>query len=333
MSYVLNKMAQDKFDSILSGDFSSDELDACMCGGKGPGEGLGDGMPKIIPVGGPGKPGIPGMPGMPEGPMGEEVIEIKLGQEENPMSAEATEKTAGMFWCKEASKAVIDNLLRDVVGMNKSQCCDTGRKLEKDQIPDGGHDGEKAATLKPEQTPDDAASIKTDMVAKSHGAVKKEAGSVKGPGVPDGTGPHGGTKKCQVKEGEKEASLEDIKRKKEEDEKKKDKKKLDELAKAQKAKKSVKASEEEGEKAEQDAEDKEEKAKDLLEQAEKDEKKAEEAEGEKDATVEPASPAVEPASPAVEPNCSMFDGIELMASMDEVELNASEAAELSKLFE
>jgi hypothetical protein len=186
------------------------------------------------------------------------------------------------------------------VGMNKSVCCDTGRKLEKDQIPDGGHDGEKAKTLTPEQTPDDAASIKTDMVAKSHGAVKKEA------------------------------SLEDIKKAKAKKEDEKVKADVEDLKKA-KAKKEKAASEEEGEKAEEEAEKKEEKAKELLEEADKDEKKAEEAEGEKDATVEPIA-AVKPIA-ALEPSSSTFEGIELMTSMDEVELDAGEAAELSKLFE
>lgn len=302
MSYVLNKMADDKFQSILSGDFSPDELDACMCG-AGPGTGP---MAKI-PVGGP--------VDEPEGLPGGEPKIIVIDKEEGvPMSAEANEKTAGMFWCKEASKAVVDNLLRDVVGMNKTQCCSTGAKLEAKQVPNGSHDGEKAPTLKPEQTPDDAASIKTNMVEKSRGAVKKEAGSKKGPGVPDGTGPHGGTSKCQMNE-EKEASLEDIqkaKKKKEEEALKRD------VDKLKKEKKEKKASEEgEDEKAEQEAEDKEKKAIEMLNEADKEEEKAEE--GEKDATVESSS--------------SSFEGIELVASMEEVELDAAEADQLSKLFE
>lgn len=304
MSYVLNKMADDKFTSILSGEFSPDKLEACMCG-AGPGVGP---MTKI-PVGGP--------VDEPEGLPGGEPKVIVIEKEEGvPMSAEANEKTAGMFWCKEASKAVVDNLLRDVVGMNKSQCCSTGAKLEAKQVPNGSHDGEKASTLKPDQTPDDAASIKTNMVEKSRGAVKKEAGSIKGPGVPDGTGPMKDSPECKMKkEEEKEASLEDIKKAKKEKEEKAMKKDVEKLKKEKKEKK---ASEEgEDEKAEQAAEKKEEKAKELLEEAEKDEKKAEE--GDKDATTESSS--------------SSFEGIELVASMEEVELNAAEADQLSKLFE
>ena len=316
MSYVLNKMADDKFKTILSGDFSAEDIDSCMCG-EGPGPLPGMGSPAGEPVGLPGD----------EKP---KVIVIKK-QEGMPMSMEANEKTAGMFWCKEASKAVVDNLLRDVVGMNKSQCCDTGRKLDKEQTPDGHHDGEKAKTLTPEQTPDDAASIDTDMVKKSRGAVKKEAGVV--PGVPDGTGPHGGTAKCQMKKKEekkeKEASLEDIKKAKKEKEDAKAKKDLEELKKAQKAKKEKSASEEEAEKAEQKAEEKEEKAQEMVEEAEEkleeaqeklEEAKEEEKEAEKEEDKDASS-------------SSSFEGIELMASMDEAVLDADEAAQLSKLFE
>ena len=237
MSYVLSKLDDTKFKTILSGDFSADEVDACMCG-KGPGGPL----PGIVPMGAPVDEPADGKPVL--------VIQTEGGM---PMSAEATEKTAGMFWSKDASKAVIDNLLRDVVGMNKSVCCDTGRHLDKEQIPDGTGDGEKAPTLKPEQIPSAAESIKTNMVEKSHGAVQKEA------------------------------SLEDIQKKKKEDKEKKMKKDVDKLKK---------------------------------DKAEK--KASEEGEDEKDAAAE---------------SSSSFEGIELVASMDEVELDAKEAAELSKLFE
>ena len=302
MSYVLNKMADDKFNGIISSDYSADSemFPEEACGPMGPGAGpMGptEDKPKVIVI--EKKEDTVPMPG-------EGVI---------PMSLEASEKTAGMFWNKDASKAVVDNLLRDVVGMNKSVCCDTNRKLEKDQVPDGTHAGlpEKPSTLKPEQTPDVSESIETGMVAKSKGTVKKEAGDAKGPGVPDkdGKGPGKDSPECPMnkEKKDKEASLEDIKKKKEEDEKAKTKKDLEALKKAQKAKEK-KASEEDAEEKEEKAEEKEEKAKELLEEAEKDEK---------DATVEPAS--------------SVFEGIELSASMDECELDATEAAELSKLFE
>jgi hypothetical protein len=254
MSYVLNKMADDKFKNIMSADFASDEaVESCMCGGAPE---IAPEMPGAIPMGGPldigAKP---------------KVIVIKT-EEAGPMSVEATEKTAGMFWSKDASKAVIDNLLRDVVGMNKSICCDTGRHLDKEQVPDGTHAGlpQRAQTLTEEQTPDVAKVLDSGIVDKSHGKVEKEA------------------------------SIADIKKKKEEDKKKKALKVLE----GKKTKDSSEAVEPV-----------------VIEAANKseEEKKEKETACDKDAT------------------SSLVEGIELMASMDDVELDAKEAAELSKLFE
>jgi hypothetical protein len=58
------------------------------------------------------------------------------------------------------------------------------------------HPAEKAAAAT-------SAITKTNHPAEkvsSDKAVKKEAGEVKGPGVPDGTGPHSGTEECQLNE-------------------------------------------------------------------------------------------------------------------------------------
>lgn len=284
MSYVLSKLSDDKFKTIVSSNFDADVAEACMCG-KGPGA-----LPAVIPMG----DDVP-MGGAPvvDVPVPEGVNKvIVIKGDEGPMSAEATEKTAGMFWCKEASQAVVDNLLKDVVAMNKTVCCDTGRKLETEQIPDGTHKGipEKPVTLKPEQTPDVSESIETGMVQKSHGAVQKEAGSIEGPGKPDGTGPMKDSPECSKnkEDASKDASLADIKKKKEEAEKAKLEKDVKDLKKAKKEKK---ASDEEDDK-----------------DAEKDDKDAAE-------------------------SSSSFEGIELTASMDEVELGVDEAAQLSKLFE
>jgi hypothetical protein len=97
---------------------------------------------------------------------------------EEEMAAEASDSTVGMFWTKDASDAILNNLVRDVVGMDKSICCDTGRKLEKNQVPDGTHDGDKAKTLKPEQIPDQKDVLDSGIVEKSHGKVRKEAGAL-----------------------------------------------------------------------------------------------------------------------------------------------------------
>lgn len=290
MSYVLNKMADDKFTGILSGDFESEEFDACMCG-KGPGP-----LQGIIPTGVPVNEPLD-LPGSDEKP---KVIIIKK-EGEMPMSVEASEKTAGMFWCKQASKAVVDNLLRDVVGMNKSVCCDTGRHLDKEQIPDGTHKPTLAPTLKKEQAPDIEKSINSGMVEKSHGAVKKEA-----------------------------ATGADIAKAREE---KKNKELLKTLEKDQKAKKTKKkeksASDEAEEKIEQIAEKKEEEAEKLVEQAQDDLKKAEEKLEEAKEEEDKAEKAEKEEKDAAS---SVIEGIELMSSLDEVELDAGEAAKLSRLF-
>lgn len=311
MAYALNKMAEDKFTTILSADFSDEAVESCMCGG-------GHGAPVIAPE----MPGAIPMDGPMGGPLdigGAKPKVIILKPEAESMSAEATAKTAGMFWSKDASKAVIDNLLRDVVGMNKSVCCDTGSKLEDNQVPDGTHGGlpEKAQTLTEEQTPDISKSIKSDIVEKSHGAVQKEAGSKKGPGVPDGTGPNAGKPGCKMKDtDEKEASsVDEMKKKKEEADKKKALKVLEGK------KKDKSASEESAEKKEDEAQEMVEEAKENLEKAEeKLEEAKEEEKKEEDSEKDAAS------------SSSMFDGIELTASMDDVELDANETAELSKLF-
>lgn len=314
MSYVLNKMADDKFNGILAQDIMPDipenpvadeNIESCMLG-KGPGNAIVGTPPSAEP----------------------KVIVIKK-EEEVPMSAEAGEKNNGMFWNKEASQEIVDNLLRDVVGMNKTICCDTGRKLDKDQVPDGSHAGipEKPNTLKPEQTPDIADSLDSDMVKKSKGAVKKEAGDAKGPGVPDkdGKGPFGKSDKCPFN-----------KDKKEDDKEEKGKGKGPK-GKAKGKKEAGDIQEELAEKAEQKAEEKEDKAQKMSEKAEDILEKSNEMKDEAEQAEEKAEKKEEKVEDkeavSSEPTSSVVEGIELMASMDEYELDANEAEELSKLFE
>jgi hypothetical protein len=165
-------------------------------------------------------------------------------EEETAMSAEAS---TGMFWNKAASDAILNNLLRDVVGMDKKQIEDTGRKLEKGQISDGTHDGEKASTLKPEQTPDQKDVLKSDMVEKSHGKVQKEAAS---DNKEEDKASCGDKKEDKAAASEKEkeledkeASLEDVKKRREQDKQKKMEKTVEELAKAKKPADSKEANE------------------------------------------------------------------------------------------
>jgi len=134
--------------------------------------------------------------GMSKGATEEETIEA---------SEEVSENS---FWSKEANDTVAQNLLRNVLGMDKQICCDTKSKLTPEQTPDGKHKGvpERPATLKPEQTPDQVDDLDSNMVEKSKGKVRKEAGKIKGPGNPDGTGPHSGTEECpKSEENKKEA--------------------------------------------------------------------------------------------------------------------------------
>jgi hypothetical protein len=169
------------------------------------------------------------------------------------MSAEASEENTGMFWSKEASEAIQNNLVRDVLGMNKSICCDTKRHLEKNQIPDGTHDGEKASNLTKEQTPKLADVLKSDIVEKSHGKVKKEASAEEDDKKDDKKEDKAATSekeecdKLEDKKEEKSAALSpEAKAKKEKDEAAAMKKKVEELAKAKSdAKKDKNATEEE----------------------------------------------------------------------------------------
>lgn len=78
-------------------------------------------------------------------------------------SKEASEE--GLYWNREASDLVIANLVKEV----------TGAILTKVQTPDGDKKATKPSTLKEEQTPAIKDVLNSDMVKKSHGAIKKEA--------------------------------------------------------------------------------------------------------------------------------------------------------------
>jgi len=87
-------------------------------------------------------------------------------------------------WTKEAFDAVASNLVRDVLGMNKSVCEDTGRHQTKVQDPDGDKapglknvrptEQDTGRDLTPEQVPDLKDKLDSDMYKKSKGPVKKE---------------------------------------------------------------------------------------------------------------------------------------------------------------
>lgn len=324
MSYVLSKLSDEKFASILASDFNPDigiveEVESC---------GVGE---NII---------------APPAPENKKVLIIKTPSDEEAavMSAEATDKTAGMYWNKESSEAVVNYLLRDVVGMNKTVCCDTGNKLEANQVPDGSHKGvpEKPSTLKPEQTPDISASLDSDIVSKSKGAVRKEAGSKKGPGVPDGTGPMKDSPECKMN------------KKKEEDKKEKDATEKEATEKDAGRIKGPGVPDGTGPRggtsqcqmSEEESKEEESKEKDAG-LADVEEKRKEQKEGEAEKAGERAEKIREKEKEKEEKekkeedkeSCmkkeavSSFEGIELAASMDEATLDDAEAEMLSKLFE
>lgn len=146
----------------------------------------------------------------------------KMGSEEDEQNKDSQkpysgEKMVGEKWSKEASAAILQNLVRDVTGMNKSICCDTNRELTKEQMPDAEKKQQTPSSLKPDQIPEQSENLDSDMVAKAKKAkpVNKEAGSKKGPGIPDGTGPMSGTSACPMNKEDKDASSEEHEEKEE----------------------------------------------------------------------------------------------------------------------
>jgi len=216
------------------------------------------------------------------------------------MAGEKEEVVEGSYWNKEASAQVVNNLVKSVVGMNKVQIKDTGRKLTPNETPDGKHTGvpETPATLKEDQTPNQVDVLDSDMVKKTNGPVKKEAADEKdaGQNAPGGNQNNPNRSADELLGGKKkEAGIEEIK-------------------------------EQKVEKAEEQADKMQEKAKENVEKAQKGLEKAEE----KKDVVKKVEKEVKEAS--VDTASISVAGIELYTPMEEVTLNASEAEELNKLF-
>ena len=194
MSYALEHMADEKFATILNAGYKADDKEAVR--------GFGMGQTSIA------KPQFaiserakaqaqqPGMPPVFEAkdpkaalqllmskPQVQEIIQkdpelARMVREAGIELEGDLEKPAGNTWNREASEAVVKNLIHDVLGkeaMEKAVCCDTGRHLDKKQMPDAEKKQEKPATLTEEQTPKLSEALKSDMYKKSQGAVRKEA--------------------------------------------------------------------------------------------------------------------------------------------------------------
>ena len=109
----------------------------------------------------------------------------KLEALASPATAEVEATGAGMTadpWTKSAADHVAQNLVRDVLGMNKSICCDTGRHITKEQTMDGHKAPETknvrptsedtGRALTPEQIPSIAEKLNSDMYKKSKGSIE-----------------------------------------------------------------------------------------------------------------------------------------------------------------
>jgi chemotaxis protein histidine kinase CheA len=193
MSYALEHMQDEKFSSILNAGYEADDKDANV-------RGFGVAQPVQKPTlaiqerarAQTGKPDVPvfeprdpkaALEALMSDPQVAEIIKKnpKLTQvlKEAGIEIEADlTNPEGNTWNREASDAVIRNLISDVLGkeaMEKAICCDTGRQLEKKQMPDAEKKQEKPATLTDPQTPKLSESLKSDMYKKSQGAVRKEA--------------------------------------------------------------------------------------------------------------------------------------------------------------
>lgn len=104
------------------------------------------------------------------------------------LNAAFKSKAASDLWTKSASDLIAQNLVRDVLGMDKSICCDTKRHLDKKQMPDAtktqetkgavARQEDTGAALKPEQVPHLDEVLNSDMYKKSQGKVVKEAATV-----------------------------------------------------------------------------------------------------------------------------------------------------------
>jgi hypothetical protein len=203
------------------------------------------------------------------------------------------EAPKGNAWSREASDAVIRNLISDVLGreaMEKAICCDTGRKLEKEQMPDAKKKQEKPSTLTEEQTPKLSEALESGMYEKSKGAVRKEAAKK----VEEAPAP---VEEAPAPVEEAPAPVEE----------------------APKPEEKPVAKQKAEERAEEKVEDTREKATEKAEETADALKKLEK--------MTPKKASEQPA------NMIVFDGIELTAPMDEVQLTEDDVRTLGKLFQ
>ena len=189
MGKVLRGMSDEKFAQIINPEMEEVEAVGLLIPGQGRGQGIGRNLPystrKEMEKGhGFGGPKAVIEPSEDEGavdlqrmlsdPAYKKKIEdlAKMAQEEE---SEETGKKAS--WNKQASAAVLQNLVNEVFAMDKTVCCDTKQKLTKEQMPDATKKQETPSTLKTEQTPHLSEALDSDMVAKSKKAKTPKSAS------------------------------------------------------------------------------------------------------------------------------------------------------------
>lgn len=361
MGEALRHMDDEKFATIINDDYQADEeVEAVGLGvpmGPGPKYGPGVSRPSQQRPGyGPGGRG-PMMALQP--PTQEELVknpqlakewaqkvERALQAQDETVDAgqntdipKAKNEPVGKSWSKSASAAVLQALVRDVTGMNKSVCCDTNQKLTKEQMPDAEKKAETPASLKPDQTPDESESLDSNMVAKSKKTpVKKEAGSKKGPGNPDGTGPMSGTKECPKsdKDAQDEEKLEEKHEEKEEEALKEIADGLETaqegLEKVEKAEVAEKAVDEVKDKNDKEAAKKttEEELAELKKQKAKEEKAKQQEETKRKSRPKSQEPSQQERSAG---DTVMAEGFEFDATMQDIDINPEEQKKLASLFQ
>jgi hypothetical protein len=111
----------------------------------------------------------------------------EMGAEASKANEEDASSEAS--WNTKAAAAIRAKLAREILGFDVTRPDEVkGATLTKDQTPDGTHnkgtltglpEEVAGAKLTPEQTPQDDKTLKTDMVAESHGAVNTMQGKAK----------------------------------------------------------------------------------------------------------------------------------------------------------
>jgi hypothetical protein len=105
------------------------------------------------------------------------------------------------FWTKEASDVVARALVSEIIGVVADDDEDEDKnKPSAEDKPAKETAAKEAAKDAPEATDVPAA----PAAVKEEETSKKEAGKIKGPGIPDGTGPMSGTSKCPLNPGKEE---------------------------------------------------------------------------------------------------------------------------------